>query len=201
MLDFQLQPPPGRLCTIAWPECAKYYRDLRSKAEDMLDKFVERSVVTYFIQIEEHHRQWALEQLRVKANKLSFGQALVLSLKEQRNAWYDFSTVLCHRNESAPRSSSSASVAGPTAAARMGVSTVSDVSKKPATGSHTKAGLNICKKFNDRRVARLPASREQHIAATSSWHRAAFAEQTQQGAASRGDAWQMADAALTRFHR
>ena len=72
---------PVYYCT--WPECTKYYRDLRSKAEDMLEKFVERSVVTYFTQVEEHHRQWALEHLRVKANKVSFGQALILSLNEQ----------------------------------------------------------------------------------------------------------------------
>jgi hypothetical protein len=141
---------PVLYCT--WPEATKYYRDIRSKAEDMLEKYVERSVITYVIQVEEHHRQWALEQLRVKANKLSFGQALVLSLKEQRNAWYDYSVVLISRRESAPGSSSSNAGGHSAPVTRPGVSSsVADISRKPATGSHTKAGVQICKKFNDRR--------------------------------------------------
>ena len=142
------------LC-IYWPEACKYYRELTEKTEVMLDKYTEASVVSYLLALEEHHRKWALEKLRVQGASVTFGQALMAALKDQVNSFYDYSNILVPRKAEGQGQQGQGSATG--TPGRSGVATT-EVARntRPATGTRNTAGTEICKKVNDRRGCPAP---------------------------------------------
>ena len=146
-----------------WPMACSYVQHLRDRCEHLLDRFNEETVIEYMVRTEEEQRSKAIEIVRRRTDKMSWGHALIHVQKEFAHLWQDHKDLLSlKRNQGSGPSSPSRPQKGSTLTKAMPpppapTQARSKAKSAPPTrqpGWFTCAMIGTvkaCKKFNDTR--------------------------------------------------